>query len=144
MKINHFKQKKKKLLTKEQQESYENAKICYICKEKFQKKYFKKIYSKVRDHCHHTGEHRGTAHSICNLKYNVPKKIPIVFYNRSNYGYHFVLKKLAKEFKKQFSFLGENTEKYINLSSSDRKLKELIKIKIEKKFQKLYRHITIY
>ena len=25
-----------KLLTKEQQESYENAKICYICKEKFE------------------------------------------------------------------------------------------------------------
>ena len=28
------------LLTKEQQESYENAKICYICKEKFRNKYF--------------------------------------------------------------------------------------------------------
>ena len=30
-----------KLLAKEQQESYENAKICYICKEKFEKKYLK-------------------------------------------------------------------------------------------------------
>ena len=28
-----------KLLTKEQQESYENAKLCYICKEKFENKY---------------------------------------------------------------------------------------------------------
>ena len=28
-----------KLLTKEQQESYENAKISYICKEKFEDKY---------------------------------------------------------------------------------------------------------
>ena len=35
MKIINFKKKKVKLLTKEQQESYENAKICYICKEKF-------------------------------------------------------------------------------------------------------------
>ena len=26
-----------KLLTKEQQKSYENSKICYICKEKFEK-----------------------------------------------------------------------------------------------------------
>ena len=33
MKIINFK-KKKKLLTKEQQESYENAKNCYICKKK--------------------------------------------------------------------------------------------------------------
>ena len=32
MKITNFKKKKIKLLTKEQQESYENAKICYICK----------------------------------------------------------------------------------------------------------------
>ena len=33
--------KKMKLLTKDQQESYENAKICYICKEKFKDKYLK-------------------------------------------------------------------------------------------------------
>ena len=43
-------------------------------------KYFKdKKYCKVRDHCHYTGEYRGAAHSICNLKYSVPKKIPLVF-----------------------------------------------------------------
>ena len=39
-----------KLLTKEQQESYENRKSCYICKEKFENKYSKdKKYCKVRD-----------------------------------------------------------------------------------------------
>ena len=54
MKIIDFKKKKMKLLTKEQQESYENAKICYICKEKFENKYLKdKKYR--RDHCHYTG-----------------------------------------------------------------------------------------
>ena len=41
MKITDFKKKKMKLLTKELQESYENAKICYICKEKFEDKYAK-------------------------------------------------------------------------------------------------------
>ena len=34
-------------------------------------------------------------------------------YNGSNYGYHFIIKELAEEFKKQFTCLGENTEKYI-------------------------------
>ena len=34
MKIINFKKKKMKLLTKEQQELHENAKICYISKEK--------------------------------------------------------------------------------------------------------------
>ena len=40
MKIINFKQKKIKLLTKEQQESYENAKLCYICEEKLKNKHF--------------------------------------------------------------------------------------------------------
>ena len=34
MKIINFKKKKIELLTKEQQESYENAKICYVCLKK--------------------------------------------------------------------------------------------------------------
>ena len=64
-----------KLLTKEQQESYKNAKICYICKEKFENKYLKdKKYRKVRDLCHYTEKYRGVAHSIYKLKYSVPKK----------------------------------------------------------------------
>ena len=32
MEISNFKKKKIKLLTEEQQESYQNAKICYSCK----------------------------------------------------------------------------------------------------------------
>ena len=36
MKIIDFKKKKMKLITKELQKSYDNAKICYIYKEKFE------------------------------------------------------------------------------------------------------------
>ena len=57
-----------------QQESYENAKICYISTEIFENKYLKDKKYKIRDPCHYTGEYRGAAHSICNLKYCVPKK----------------------------------------------------------------------
>ena len=52
-------------------------------------------------------------YSICYLKYSVPKKIPIDFHDRSNYDYHFIITELAEEFKKQFTYLGENTEKCI-------------------------------
>ena len=77
--------KRMKLLTKEHQESYENAKVCYINKEKFEKKYVKdKKYRKVRDHCHYTRQYRGAAHIICNLKYSVGKKNYIAFHNLSN------------------------------------------------------------
>ena len=86
-----------KLLTKEQQESYENAKICYICKEKFENKHLNnKKYCKVIKHCHYTGEYRVAAHSICNLKNSVPKKMSIVFHNGSNYDYHFIIKKVSR------------------------------------------------
>ena len=47
------------------------------------------------DHCHYTGEYIGAAHNICNLKYSVPKEIPIAFHNGSNYDYHFIIKELA-------------------------------------------------
>ena len=92
MKIINFKKKKMRLLTKEQQQSYENAKICYICNKKFENKYLKdKVYYKVRDNCHYAGEHRGAAHIICNVKY-------IVFYH----------KRASKRIKKKYLFQRKN------------------------------------
>ena len=50
MNIINFKMKNIKLLTIEQQESYENIQICYICQEKYEYKYLKdKKDHKVRD-----------------------------------------------------------------------------------------------
>ena len=46
----------------------------------------------------------------------MPKKNPIVFHNGSNYDYHFIIKELAQEFQKQFTCLGENTEKHITFT----------------------------
>ena len=71
--------------------------VIFIKKNKYVKD---KKYLKVRDHCYCTGEHRGAAHSICNLKYSVPKKISINLHNGPNYYYHFVIKKLAKKIQK--------------------------------------------
>ena len=56
------------------------------------------------------------AHNICNLRYKVPEKVPIVFHNGSTYVYNFIMKELEKEFEGNFECLGENTEKYITFS----------------------------
>ena len=80
------------------------------------------------------------AHSICNLTYGVPKKIPIVFDSWSNYDYNFIIKKLGEEFEKKFTCLGETTEKIHNQFQKKKKLQELIKI--EKKLEKIY--LTYY
>ena len=110
--INHEKKKMIPLTTEEK--IYHNKKeICYICKKDFDKSDKK---HKVRDHCHYTGKYRGAAHNICNLRYKIPKETPAVFHNGSTYDYHFIIKKLVKEFDDNFECLGENTEKYITFS----------------------------
>ena len=78
-----------------------------------------KKYRKVRDHCHYTGKYRGAAHSICNLKYSLPRNFPIASHNGSNHDYHFIIKELLEKFKKQYTCLGKrNTEKYIAFTAS--------------------------
>ena len=124
--INFEKKKMIPLLIKEKID-YNNRKICYICKKEFDMS-DKKNY-KLRDHCHYTGKYRGTAHNICNLRYKIPTKIPIVFHNGSTYDYHFIIKELVKEFDGNFECLGENAEKYITFSAP-------IKKKIESKILK--------
>ena len=113
MKIINFRKKKIKLLTKEQHYLYENAQICYIHKEKFENKYGKNTkYCNGRDHCYYIVKYRGAAHSICNLKYSVPKTIRVAFHNGYNYDYHCIIKELAEK----FTCLGENAEKYITFT----------------------------
>ena len=88
--INYEKKKMIPLTTKEK--IYHNKqKICYVCKKEFNNNDEKNY--KVRDHCHYTGKYRGAAHNICNLRYKIPKEIPIVFHNGSHtYDYHFIIK----------------------------------------------------
>ena len=69
MRIINFEKKKTIPLTKEQWESHEKTKICYIFKRKFKRKHTTvKIYHKVRNHFHHICKYRGAAHGTCNLK----------------------------------------------------------------------------
>ena len=92
-----FEKKKMFPLTKEELKSHQDAKVCYVWGKCFLKNSSNdENYQKIRDHCHYTGKYRGAAHSICNLKFNVPNKISAIFYNSSNYDYYFIIKKLAK------------------------------------------------
>ena len=121
-------------------------KKCCICNKKFcydknQKSKFK-LYKKVIDHCLFTGNFRGAAHSICNLRYSVSREIPVKIRNSSKYDYHFIIKELAEEFKGEFECLGENIEKYISFSVPTKKehndnINEVITYKV--KFIDTYR-----
>ena len=47
--------------------------------------------------------------AVCNLRHRIPTEI---FRCRSNYHYHFIIKKLGREFKGEVNCLRENNEKY--------------------------------
>ena len=81
----------------------------------FSKKLFKDIYHwKDRDHCHYTGKYKGAAHSICNLKFNVPNETPVVFHNGPKFNFPFIAKKLGNDVEGHFECIGK-IAKNINL-----------------------------
>ena len=107
-----------KSLTNEENRSYKQQEAYHICEEKFCMDEDDENYENrknVKDPCHYTGKFRGAAHSSCNLKYKVPKNIPIIIHNAS-YG-----TQLAEEFKSELDCIGENMDKYITFSVSIKK-----------------------
>ena len=117
-KIVNYEKKKMIPLTIKEKIHYNEQEICYICKKEFDNN--DKKHYKIKDHCHYTGKYRGAAHNICNLRYKVPREIPIVFHNGSIYDYHFIIKELVKEFDGNFEYLGENTENIYNIFSANK------------------------
>ena len=115
-KIINYEKKEMIPLRKKEEKKHNKREVCHICKKRFSTDDNNKKYHKVRDHCHYTGEYRGAAHDICNLRYKIPKEIPVVFHNGSTYDYQFIIKELAEESEGEFECLGENTEKYITFS----------------------------
>ena len=139
-KIINYEKKNTTPLTK----NHSKQEVCYIFKKEFNTD-DKKLY-KVRDHCHYTEKCRGAVHNICNVRYKIPKEIPIVFHNDSTYDYHFIIKELVKEFDGNFECLGENTEKYITFSVPVKKeiknKNKIIEITYKIKFIDSYRFMS--
>ena len=100
-------------LTKEEQIVHDNAQYCHICKKVFGTN---KKHIKVRDHDHFTGEYRGAAHVICNLRYSTQVDIPVYLHNGSNYDFNLIIIELAEEFKSEMECIPLNTSKYMSFS----------------------------
>ena len=112
-KITNYEKKEIIPLTKKEEKRHNKQKVCHICKKGFSSDDSNKKH-KVRDHFHYTGKYRGTAHDICNLRYKIPKEIPVVFHNGSTYDYHFIMKELAEKSEGRFDCL-EKIQKNILL-----------------------------
>ena len=99
-------------LTSKQWMEYTKSSECHICLKPITEKDIK-----VRDHCHYTGEFRGAAHRICNLRYKVPSFIPVVFHNLSGYDAHLFIKELSKYATKDMNVMAKTKENYISFSA---------------------------
>ena len=115
-KIINYEKKEMIPLTKKEEKRHSKQEICHICKKGFSTDDSNKKYYRIIDHCLYTGKYRGAVPGICNLRYKIPKEIPVVFHNGSTCDYHFIIKELPEEFEGEFECLGENTEKCITFS----------------------------
>ena len=68
-------------------------------------------------------------------------KILIVLHNGSTYDYHFVIKELVEEFKKELTCLEENTEKYITFAVP---IEKEVAIKGEQEWKTNYNKYVLY
>ena len=110
--------------TEEEKQSYCMQEIYHTCRKEFEDCNDNRKYHKVQDHRHYPGKYREAAHNACNLRYKIPREIPILFHNGSKYDDHFIIKAPAEEFEGEFECLEGNKKKYIIfLASIEKEIK---------------------
>ena len=88
---------------------------CHICFSDFEED--NRFNFKVRDHCHCTGLYQEPAHRICNLRYKIPRYIPVVFHHFSGYDMQLFIREFGKKFDPGFiSVIAENKETFSALT----------------------------
>ena len=82
-------------MTKDNEKEFQKADKCHICEKKYNE-----TDVRVRDHCHITGQYRGSAHQDCNLNFQITGKIPAIFHNLRGYDSHFIMQEIGEIVKK--------------------------------------------
>ena len=86
------------VMTEKNKLDFESSNNCHICKKRYSEKDIR-----VRDHCHITGNYRGSAHQDCNLKLRLSPsniQIPVFFHNLRGYDSHFIMQQIGEIAKK--------------------------------------------
>ena len=96
-------------------DAFEKAQECHICNKQYTEKDIR-----VRDHCHITGEYRGSAHQECNLKLRLnPEeiKIPVIFHNLRGYDSHFIMQEIGSIVKNHTYINKKGEEKQMTINA---------------------------
>ena len=101
------------VLSRSQQAQFDSATNCPRCGAEFGDNKAKK----VRDHCHLSGEFRGTLCSGCNLRLRQRRRVlPVIFHNLKGYDMHLLIKEGVGRMKDwQLSVIAQTTEKFMSL-----------------------------
>ena len=116
-KVISVKAKRRLVMTKKDEEDFQNAKKCWICQKGYKRDEGENI--PVRDHCHITGKYRGSAHKKCNFRLQISAekiKIPVVFHNLKGYDGHLIIEGMGdiiREKPLNIDVIATNAEKYI-------------------------------
>ena len=100
---------KKLVMTKEDDEDFENSTECWICDQAYVDDHVKK----VRDYCHITGKFKGSVHRNCNINVKLNQNFPNIFHNLNNYDLHLIMQELGK-FNFKINAIPNGLEKYIS------------------------------
>ena len=90
-------------MSEKEEEQFQLSKTCWICK---------KIFEKVRDHCHITQKFRNAPHWSCNINLQLTKKFPVIFHKLRGYGSHLIFCELNK-FDLKIDIIPNRLEKYM-------------------------------
>lgn len=104
-------------LNKDQQQAFNSATKCYLCKEEFTATNYK-----VHDHSHLDKMYRGPACNQCNLQFRLPNFVPVILHNLSCYDAHFIVPQLGRD-KGAIDVLATTSENFISFSKKVGKLK---------------------
>lgn len=101
-------------MTAEQQNDFHNAKVCHMCEKMFN---IDGSDVKCIDHSHITGRYRGAAHQSCNLMFQEPRMVPVVFHNL-RYDLHLLIESLASIGSGRVDIIPTTTEEYISFTKT--------------------------
>ena len=95
------------IMTEEKENLFLKSNNCWICK-----KLIDNDEEIVRDHCHVTGKFTGATHRICNINFQLTKKVPVIFHNLRGYDRHLIFNELDK-YDVKIKVIPNGLEKYM-------------------------------
>ena len=102
------------MITKEDNEDFNNSTKCWICDNDHVD-----TDVKVRDHCHITGKYRDYVHRDCNINLELNHKIPVAFHYLNNYDSHLIMLELGK-FNLKINVIPNGLEQYMDFTINNK------------------------